>query len=296
MKKAKKKPLTRFSFEGNLGLCGGIYELHLPPCLPKSMEHNNRKLWLITKVIVPVVGIVICCTLVLISISLIKKTKGRSTTLAEFHFIDETYPRVSYAELVQGTNGFGKDNLIGEGRYGSVYKCSLLLKNMMTTVAVKVFDLQQSGSSGSFIAECEALNKIRHRNLISAITCCSSSDSNQNDFKALVLEFMPNGNLHSWLHLDVNASPQRHGLTLMQRLNIAVDVADAIDYLHNNCQPPIIHCDLKPSNILLDQDLVAHVGDFGLAKIFPDSASEQAINSKSTIGIRGTIGYVAPGN
>ena len=128
MKKAKKKPLTRFSFEGNLGLCGGIYELHLPPCLPKSMEHNSRKIWLITKVILPVVGIMICCALVLTSISLIKKTKSHSATLAEFLFIDDKYPRVSYAELVQGTNGFGKDNLIGKGRYGTVYKCSLLLK------------------------------------------------------------------------------------------------------------------------------------------------------------------------
>lgn len=61
---------------------------------------------------------------------------------------------------------------------------------------VKVFDLQQSGSSKSFTSECEALNKIHHHNLISVMTCCSSSNSTQNDFKALVFEFMPNGNLH----------------------------------------------------------------------------------------------------
>ncbi|XP_048535757.1 probable LRR receptor-like serine/threonine-protein kinase At3g47570 [Triticum urartu] len=105
---------------------------------------------------------------------------------------------------------------------------------------------------------------------------------------------MPNGSLDRWLHIDVHASQQLQGLTLMQRLNIAVDIADALDYLHNNCEPPIIHCDLKPSNILLNEDLVAHIGDFGLAKILSEPAAEQLINSKSSIGIRGTIGYVAP--
>uniref|UniRef100_A0A0A9CTI7 Protein kinase domain-containing protein n=1 Tax=Arundo donax TaxID=35708 RepID=A0A0A9CTI7_ARUDO len=84
---------------------------------------------------------------------------------------------------------------------------------------------------------------------------------------------MPNGSLHSWLHLDVHAPQQQRGLTLTQRLNIAVDVAEAIDCLHNNCEPPIVHCDLKSSNILLDQDLVAHVGDFGLAKVFSYSSA-----------------------
>ncbi|CAN6362970.1 unnamed protein product [Urochloa humidicola] len=286
--------VTGFLFDGNLGLCGGIPQLHLPPCLPNSKEHRKRKLLPICKVILSIASILLCFSMVLIFISLKKKQKSQSTALAETHLTDDKYPRVSYAELVQGTNGFDTNNLIGRGRYGSVFKCNLLLKNTMTTVAVKVFDLQQSGSSKSFISECEALNKIRHRNLISIITCCSSSDLNQNDFKALVFEFMPNGSLHSWLHQDMQPSQQWRGLTLTERLNIAVDVADALDYLHNNCEPPIVHCDLKPSNILLNQELVAHVGDFGLARILPNSTSQQLIDSKSTTGIRGTIGYVAP--
>ncbi|CAM0150307.1 unnamed protein product [Urochloa decumbens] len=286
--------VTGFLFDGNLGLCGGIPELHLPPCLPHSMEHRKRKILRICKVILPIAGILLCFSLVLIFISLKRKQKSQPTTLAESHLIDEKYPRVSYAELVQGTNGFDTNNLIGRGRYGSVYKCSLPLKNTMTTVAVKVFDLQQSGSSKTFISECEALTNIRHRNLIRIITCCSGSDLNQNDFKALVFQFMGNGSLHSLLHQDVQPSQQWRGLTLTERLNIAVDVADALDYLHNNCEPPIVHCDLKPSNILLNEDLVAHVGDFGLAKILYDTASGQLIDSKSTVGIRGTIGYVAP--
>ncbi|WVZ59144.1 hypothetical protein U9M48_009336 [Paspalum notatum var. saurae] len=286
--------VTGFSFHGNLGLCGGIPELHLPSCEQKPMEHSKRKLLPIFKIIVPTVGVILCFSLVLILITLRKKQKSQSRTLAGLHLTDDKYPRVSYAELAQGTNGFDTNNVIGTGRYGSVYKCSLLLENRILTVAVKVFDLQQSGSSKTFISECEAFNKIRHRNLISVITCCSSSDSTQNDFKALVFEFMPNGSLHRWLHPDVHASQQWQGLTLTQRLYIAVDVADALEYLHNDCEPPIVHCDLKPSNILLDHEFVAHVGDFGLAKILHNQANEQLVDSKSTVGIRGTIGYVAP--
>jgi len=285
--------MTGLSLEGNSRLCGGILELQLPTCKQKTMEHNRRKLVLILKVVVPVAGSILLFSLVLISISLRKKGRPQSKTLSGFHLTDDRYPRVSYAELVYGTSGFDASNLLGTGRYGSVYKCSLLIKNKMSTVAVKVFDLQQPGSYRSFIAECQALSKIRHRNLISVITNCSSSDSKQNDFKAIVFEFMPNGSLHGLLHLDAHASHIRQGLTLEQSLNIATDVADAVDYLHS-CDPPIVHCDLKPSNILLDQDLVAHVGDFGLAKIISVSESEQLISSKCSIAIRGTVGYVAP--
>lgn len=73
---------------------------------------------------------------------------------------------------------------------------------------------------------------------------------------------------------------------MSEHKGVGVDVADALDHLHNSCQPPIVHCDLKPSNILLDQGLVAHVGDFGLAKILPNPASEQQVDSNSTMGKR----------
>ncbi|XBI42318.1 hypothetical protein VPH35_126662 [Triticum aestivum] len=287
--------VTGFLFEGNSRLCGCNSELRLPPCPPlESMEHKKKRHFIIA-IAIPIVGAILCLSVMLVFFTRRKETKAQSTSTSGFQLMGDNYPRVTYVELAQGTGGFATANLIGRGMHGSVYKCHLLLNNMMTTVAVKVFDLQQTGCSKSFLAECEALSKVRHRNLISVITCCSSSDSSQNDFKALVFEFMPNGNLDSWLHPDVHdASRQLQGLTLMQRLNIAVDIADALDYLHNNWEPPIVHCDLKPSNILLNEDLVAHVGNFGLAKILSEPAAEQLINSKSSNGIRGTIGYVAP--
>lgn len=87
---------------------------------------------------------------------------------------------------------------------------------------------------------------------------------------------------------------KRLRLTLLQRLNIAVNVADAMDYLHNNCEPPIVHCDLKPGNVLLNADFVACVGDFGIAKILSDSDGDPVTNSSTFTGIRGTVGYVPP--
>ncbi|KAL4309517.1 hypothetical protein GQ457_01G041020 [Hibiscus cannabinus] len=111
---------------------------------------------------------------------------------------------------------------------------------------------------------------------------------------------MPNGSLEQWLHdAPGEKNATQHGepkiLNFLQRLNIAIDVASALDYLHHHCEVPVVHCDLKPSNILLDHDMVAHVGDFGLARFFPKHMNNFSGNSTSTShGLKGTIGYVPP--
>ena len=78
-------------------------------------------------------------------------------------------------------------------------------------------------------------------------------------------------------------------------MNIAIDVSNALDYLHHHCQTPIVHCNLKPSNILLDAELIGHVGDFGLARVLSDAIQYSSHNQSSSIEIRGTIGYTPPG-
>ncbi|XP_043725889.1 receptor kinase-like protein Xa21 [Telopea speciosissima] len=163
-----------------------------------------------------------------------------------------------------------------------------------TIVAVKVLNHQNPRVYKSFMAECKALRNIRHRNLVKILTSCSSLDLEGKDFKALVYEFMPNGSLDDWLHLPMQANNHSRSLGLLQRLNIAIDVAFALDYLHYDCYVPIVHCDLKPSNILFDNDMTAHISDFGLARLLvePDDNSSQA--QTSTIGIKGSIGYAAP--
>ena len=164
--------------------------------------------------------------------------------------------------------------MIGRGAFGSAYRAvfSTSENGIHTTVAVKVLDLTQSKDSKSFDAECEALKNIRHWNLVKDFTSCSSIDHTRAEFKALAMEFMSNGNLDKWLYPeDVECGST---LTLTQRLNIAIDVASALDYLHHDCDPPVVHCDLKPGNVLLDEDMIAHVGDFGLARFLSHDSSQ----------------------
>ncbi|XP_050281607.1 probable LRR receptor-like serine/threonine-protein kinase At3g47570, partial [Quercus robur] len=202
---------------------------------------------------------------------------------------------ISYQSLLNATNRFSFDNLIGVGSFGSVYKGTL--DQYRHAVAIKVLKLGRHGASKSFKVECEVLRNTRHRNLVQLLTACSSIDNQGHDFKALVYEFLGNGNLDVWLHPtprtnDALEKPRK--LSFLQRLNIAIDVASALDYLHYHCETPIVHCDLKPSNVLLDDEMVGHVSDFGLARFHHDIIQDSSTNQLSSIGIRGTIGYTPP--
>ncbi|XP_015694001.1 receptor kinase-like protein Xa21 [Oryza brachyantha] len=288
------KNLSYLSLAGNSELCGGASHLHLPACSTHAVR-TRSKMWLRSlKIALAAIAVVLFLALVMAIILLfhrrkpIDRKKGQPLT----RVVKEHYERVSYQDLSNGTKGFSHDNLLGKGSYGAVYKCTFFDEE--TIAAVKVFYLEQSGSTRSFVAECEALRRVRHRCLIKIITCCSSINNQGQDFKALVFEFMPNGSLYGWLHPKSDRPTVANTLSLIQRLDIAVDIVDALEYLHNDCQPPIVHCDLKPSNILLADDMSARVGDFGISRILTESASKTLQNSSNTIGIRGSIGYVAP--
>jgi Leucine-rich repeat (LRR) protein len=272
----------------NKKLCGGIPELKLQACDVKAMKQGKSHVFKLTAVIVSGVLCFIIFSSFLVLYRWRKSKKESSSTLPKTNFLSN----VSYKELYQTTDGFSPSNLIGFGSFGSVYKRILAQEKRM--VAVKVLNLQQKGASKSFIAECNALRNIRHRNLVKILTCCSSVDSNVNEFKALVYEFMANGNLDKWLHHNRDNESQPRYLNLLQRLNIAIDVASSLHYLHDHCETPIIHCDLKPSNVLLDDDMIAKVSDFGLARIL-STTNDDSQNQTSTVGIKGTIGYTAPG-
>ncbi|CAN6329942.1 unnamed protein product [Urochloa humidicola] len=205
----------------------------------------------------------------------------------------EQHCKLSYADLHRATDGFSPANLIGVGSFGSVYRGTL--GNEGQEVAIKVLNLLQHGAEQSFLAECEALRSIRRRNLVKVITACSTMDHSGNDFKALVYEFMPNRDLDKWLHPSIEeGESSSRTVTFAERVAIALDVAKALDYLHHLGHAPIVHCDLKPSNVLLDNDMVAHVGDFGLSRFVQGANSNSSHHMSITAGIKGTIGYIPP--
>ncbi|GJR38373.1 leucine-rich repeat protein [Tanacetum coccineum] len=267
---------SAFSVLENNRLCGGLVTLKLPKCKEKGSKKKRFPFFIFAIVIVPALLIVLCCVYLFCK----KKRSSQPSQSVE----NERFLKVSYNELLKATDGFSTANLIGEGGFSSVYK-GILDFDDDKLVAVKVLHLQNRGAHRSFLAECEAWRNIRHRNLLKIITSCSSTDFQGNDFKALVYEYMSNGSVHDWLHSSANTSK----LNLLQRINILRDVAAALDYLHIRCQTTIVHGDLKPSNILLDDDMVAHVGDFGLARLLGTN-----LNQNSSTGVKGTIGYAPP--
>lgn len=158
-----------------------------------------------------------------------------------------------------------------------------------TSIAIKVIDLDNRGGAKGFLTECEVFRNIRHRNLVKILGACSSLD-----FKALILEYMPKGNLETWLHRRGGGRSSEAWLTLKQRIDIALDVAAAMEYLHHGLETPVVHCDLKPSNVLLGEEMTAHVADFGLARVLHVQADSTNPSQSITSGLRGSIGYIAP--
>ncbi|KAL2334394.1 hypothetical protein Fmac_015607 [Flemingia macrophylla] len=275
---------SELSLTGNNKLCGGIPKLHFPPCPVNDKKHHNFRFIL---VIVSVSTFLFIVSLILTIYWMGKRNKKEPS---DFSAVGQL-AKVSYKDLHLGTDGFSARNLIGSGGFGSVYKGTLGLED--NVVAIKVLNLQKEGANKSFIVECNALKITRHRNLVKILTCCSSTDYRGQEFKALVFEYMDNGSLEQWLH-PKTGDEEKPKLDLLQRINIIIDVASALHYLHHECDPPIVHCDLKPSNVLLDDELVAHVSDFGLARLISTNISISH-EQTSTIGIKGTIGYAPPG-
>ncbi|KAF8035472.1 hypothetical protein BT93_C1487 [Corymbia citriodora subsp. variegata] len=265
------KKFSALSFTGNEALCGNA-TFQVPPCKLNGKKSTRDKRLRSLSIMLPIVSVV----LLVFAICLLKKCENPSkkALVSVENPPGINHPMISYRELCLATNNFSKSNLLGAGSFSSVYKGTLANG---TDIAVKVLNLLIEGALRSFDTECEVFRNIRHRNLVKVISSCTNAN-----LRALVLQYMPNGSLEKWLYSN------NYSLGLHQRVNLMVDVAMAIEYLHHGQPEPIVHCDLKPSNVLLNEDLVAQVCDFGIAKILAENKLEAQTRTL------GTIGYIAP--
>lgn len=270
--------------EGNPKLCYSSLACY------HSLHSSHRQMMHIVTVVAAASATVIFILLLIFAMVCSRRylANAKTRVISSIN-IKVNHPLISYEELSRVTNNFDQTNLIGTGSFGLVYKAVLLDG---TPVAIKVLDLCKMGAPKSWFAECQTLRNVRHRNLIKLVTICASTDFAGNDFRALVYELMSNGSLEDWIH-----GHKKHedgtGLHADEVLNIAIDAASALEYMHNDCGGQVVHCDIKPSNVLLDGDMNAKVSDFGLARLSaPVQQEQQSISSIH--GLKGSIGYIPP--
>ncbi|KAL8141022.1 hypothetical protein V2J09_007043 [Rumex salicifolius] len=276
--------------QGNDFLCGGITEFKLPECTSSHLRKSKKLSLKLKATIAIIVGLSCVVLLILCAFGFMRKRRQSKEEDVLAHLEHPPVQFVSYGDIHRATNGFSYGNLIGMGNFGRVYR-GMNLHKQGEVVAIKVLKLDRLGASKSLVAECQALRNIRHKNLVKLLTVCSGVDYQGEDFKALVYELMPNGNLEQWLHPQVQDNEQRK-LGFLKRLLIAIDIASVLEYVHHECGTPLVHCDIKPSNILLDGDMSGRLSDFGIAKFL--SGSNSVHPNSSSVGIRGTVGYTPP--
>lgn len=294
------------SFEGNPGLCG--YVLQRPCAGPLESSHpttsvNSSNIKLIIGL---VLGICFSTGLILSALALWIFSKRRiipggdsdkiemdivssnsysvappeadkDTNLVLFPNTNNEFKDLTVSELLRATENFNQANIIGCGGFGLVYKATLTNGSKL---AVKKLSGDMGLMEREFKAEVEALSTAQHENLVSLQGYCVHEGC-----RLLIYSYMENGSLDSWLHEKIDGPSQ---LDWPLRLKIAKGTSCGLAYLHQVCEPHIVHRDIKSSNILLDDKFEAHVADFGLSRLI------LPYHTHVTTELVGTLGYIPP--
>ncbi|KAM3760159.1 hypothetical protein ACB098_01G173000 [Castanea mollissima] len=271
------------SFLNNLALCANKPSLNINSC-NNSDHHKSSKVP--SKYLPLIISFVVAALLRLVvaMINIYRKGKHRLDSTWKFTIFQSVNFRES--DIL---SGLIEDNVIGSGGSGKVYR--VVVNDPNNIVAVKRIGnnrkLEQKLEK-EFHAEVKILGSIRHSNIVKLLCCMSNENS-----KLLVYEYSKNHSLDQWLHRKSRASStsssvQNVVLDWPKRLQIAVGAAQGLYHMHNSCSPPIVHRDVKSSNILLDSEFNAKIADFGLAKMFKQG--ELATMSV----VAGSFGYIAP--
>ncbi|KAL9250594.1 Brassinosteroid LRR receptor kinase-like protein [Drosera capensis] len=207
-----------------------------------------------------------------------KLTSTREALSINLATFDKPLRKLTFADLLEATNGFHNDSLIGSGGFGDVYKAQL--KDGSIVAIKKLLHVSGQGDR-EFTAEMETIGKIKHQNLVPLLGYCKVGEE-----RLLVYEYMKYGSLE-----DVLQDRRKAGIKLSwaARREIAIGAAKGLAFLHHNCIPHIIHRDMKSSNVLLDENLKARVSDFGMARLVSAMDTHLSVST-----LAGTPGYVPP--
>ncbi|KMT05191.1 hypothetical protein BVRB_7g173390 [Beta vulgaris subsp. vulgaris] len=184
--------------------------------------------------------------------------------------------RYSYKDLYIATKGFKDSELLGFGGFGKVYKG--VIPSTQTQFAVKKVAHDSKQGMREFVSEIVTMRSLRHRNLVQLLGYCRRKGE-----LLLVYDYMPNGSLDKFLFQN-----KEYNLSWSQRINIVKGVASALLYLHEEWEQVVLHRDVKASNVLLDADMNARLGDFGLARLYDHETDPRSTH------LVGTVGYLAP--
>ncbi|XP_024006054.1 probable LRR receptor-like serine/threonine-protein kinase At1g51820 isoform X4 [Eutrema salsugineum] len=263
-------------------------------CVNKPGEGGHPKKSITVPVVASVASLVVIATALILFFVLKRKKSSKTNGVSNYKIIliicvaeegrvptSSEPPRITkkkrftYAEVTEMTNNF--ERLIGKGGFGMVYHGYV---NGTEPVAVKVVSQASIHGHKQFKAEVDLLLRVHHKNLVNLVGYCEKGKD-----LALVYEYMANGDLKELLSGKHDSSVLRWE----KRLKIALEAAQGLEYLHKGCKPPIVHRDVKPANILLDQHLQAKLADFGLSRSFSNDGESHV----STV-VAGTLGYLDP--